>query len=257
MRMLCEQQLRERALRKLGARIRRKLPGFRRASDAAPLRTETQSTTGVEVDHLTWLVRSTYEESIASQAAASLASRWSPGARLRRLSASLAAAARGRRPEADPEAVARKEPGARTEPVRFMVKEVGGAMSPVWPKYYGAASAILFVVDASRPERAADACAELYRALSAPELPPETPVVVALNKIDAPSRDVPTAAVRRALRLGDLSRASAARGRRIVVLGNVSGRRGDRLPRLLDELARLHARAASAARDRGEPSPLP
>ena len=67
----------------------------------------------------------------------------------------------------------------------------------------------------------------------------------------------PAAAVRRALRLDDLSRASAARGRRIVVLGNVSGRRGDRLPQLLDELARLHARAASAARDRGEPPPLP
>jgi len=66
------------------------------------------------------------------------------------------------------------------------VREIGGAMAPIWNKYYKDASAIMFMIDLSRPTQVANAAVELMSLLSHPSTQ-TSPVLVILNKKDVPS----------------------------------------------------------------------
>lgn len=100
-----------------------------------------------------------------------------------------------------------------TEKGRFdsvTLKEVGGAMAPIWPKYVGDASTLLFVVDLSQPTQLAAAQQELYGLLRS-GLPTTSRVGVVFAKTDAPGRMDVQAAVD-GMRLRSLAAARQADG---------------------------------------------
>ncbi|KAK7113173.1 hypothetical protein V1264_012512 [Littorina saxatilis] len=81
------------------------------------------------------------------------------------------------------------------------VREVGGAMGPIWKNYYSDASAILYVIDVSNRCQVAAACIQLLTMLTHPQTA-DTPVLLLLNKQDL-SSVMPQSEVEWLLRLQD------------------------------------------------------
>ena len=92
---------------------------------------------------------------------------------------------------------------------RVTLREVGAAMAPMWPAFFGACAGVVFVVDASDAARLPEAAVELWSLLGAAALE-ETPVLVVLSKCDAPAM-FGLDAVRAHLRVDDARRARSAR----------------------------------------------
>ncbi|RUS72683.1 hypothetical protein EGW08_019553 [Elysia chlorotica] len=63
------------------------------------------------------------------------------------------------------------------------VREMGGAMGPIWHNYYNDSHAIMFMIDMSKPTQVAISCVQLMTMLSQPATQ-NTPVLVLLNKMD-------------------------------------------------------------------------
>lgn len=74
----------------------------------------------------------------------------------------------------------------------FSVREVGGVMQPVWPRYFESCSAAVLVADTSSSGAAAAAAIEWYSLLMNPALQ-RKPLLLLLNKRDRPhALDEPT-----------------------------------------------------------------
>ncbi|MEE6527357.1 hypothetical protein FKM82_028679, partial [Ascaphus truei] len=65
---------------------------------------------------------------------------------------------------------------------RVTVREVGGAMGPIWPSYYKDCRSVLFVVDAANPCQVSASCIQLLSVLSAPPLAAAS-VLILFNKM--------------------------------------------------------------------------
>lgn len=68
----------------------------------------------------------------------------------------------------------------------FSVREVGGAMQPVWPLYFEGCHVVVFVVDTSSTAAVSAAAIEWYNLLSCPALK-HKPLLLLLNKSDSPT----------------------------------------------------------------------
>ena len=112
----------------------------------------------------------------------------------------------------------------------FTVREVGGAMQTVWPRYFDACAGVVVVVDASTAEAAAAGAAAFYDLLCAEALSAK-PVLLLFNKCDAAGA-IPDASLRLLTRLDELQ---ASHGReRSVAAQSASALSGDGLAAVLD-----------------------
>lgn len=66
---------------------------------------------------------------------------------------------------------------------QVLLREMGGTMQPVWPRYFDESDAIVFVVDVSNKAQLATSSAALYDVLAAEKVA-RIPVLIALNKAD-------------------------------------------------------------------------
>uniref|UniRef100_A0A0B6XZY6 ADP-ribosylation factor-like protein 16 n=1 Tax=Arion vulgaris TaxID=1028688 RepID=A0A0B6XZY6_9EUPU len=66
------------------------------------------------------------------------------------------------------------------------VREMGGAMGPIWHNYYKDVHAVIFMIDISRQVQVAVACVQLMTMLSHP-FTKSVCVLLLLNKIDIPN----------------------------------------------------------------------
>ncbi|CAL1543150.1 unnamed protein product [Lymnaea stagnalis] len=66
------------------------------------------------------------------------------------------------------------------------IREMGGAMGPIWHNYYKDSHAVMFMIDMSKHTQVAIACVQLLTMLSHP-LTQNVPVLIILNKIDVPN----------------------------------------------------------------------
>eukprot|EP01137_Pigoraptor_chileana_P015091 Opistho-2@70591 len=69
---------------------------------------------------------------------------------------------------------------------KVVVRELGGCMGPVWPRYYQDCRLIWYMIDLSNWEQVASAAVGLWRLLAAPETR-DASVLVLLNKCDVKS----------------------------------------------------------------------
>ena len=121
--------------------------------------------------------------------------------------------------------------GSRTATLR----EVGSAMAPTWPSYFAACRCLMFVIDRAHAAQLGHASTALHRALLA--LPASVPVVIVLNKCDAPTAELVTRVlVDETLRVDDIRahRIAECGGDKtassICVVDNVSARETESLP---------------------------
>ncbi|GFO12448.1 ADP-ribosylation factor-like 16 [Plakobranchus ocellatus] len=70
--------------------------------------------------------------------------------------------------------------------VEVTVREMGGAMGPIWHNYYNDSHAIMFMIDMSRHTQVAISCVQLMTLLSHPATQNST-ILVLLNKTDIQS----------------------------------------------------------------------
>ncbi|KAK3711494.1 hypothetical protein RRG08_035828, partial [Elysia crispata] len=63
------------------------------------------------------------------------------------------------------------------------VREMGGAMGPIWHNYYTDSSAIMFMIDMSKHTQVAISCVQLMTMLSHPATQ-NTAILILLNKTD-------------------------------------------------------------------------
>lgn len=84
----------------------------------------------------------------------------------------------------------------------FSVREMGGAMKPLWPRYYDLCHSLVFVADTSSQEAVCAAAVELYNILNA-DLLGSKPILMVMNQRDR--KDALTAeTVRHTFRLAEL-----------------------------------------------------
>lgn len=128
--------------------------------------------------------------------------------------------------------------GARTVTLR----EVGSAMAPTWPSYFAACRALMFVIDRAHAAQLGHASTALHRALLA--LPASVPVVIVLNKCDAPAAELLSRALVdetlrvddiRAHRVAECGGSDKATGS-IFVVDGVSARETESLPAVVAAL---------------------
>jgi len=67
------------------------------------------------------------------------------------------------------------------------LREMGGAMAPIWKNYLKDCESLIYVVDMSARALTAASCIQILELLNADDLA-KKPVLLLLNKIDAPSR---------------------------------------------------------------------
>ena len=116
----------------------------------------------------------------------------------------------------------------------FSVREVGGVMQPVWPRYFEACSAVVFVADASSSAAASAAAIEWYNLLLAPALK-KKPLLLLLNKQDDPQvLSEPT--LQLVLRIQECEALHTSSERPLTHLP-VSALTGEGFPALLDWIA--------------------
>lgn len=61
------------------------------------------------------------------------------------------------------------------------IQEVGGCMVPIWKSYFDVANAIVFVIDASNPQKISSASVQLKEVIGSVQ---KMPILVLLNKTD-------------------------------------------------------------------------
>ncbi|XP_071949122.1 ADP-ribosylation factor-like protein 16 [Antedon mediterranea] len=82
------------------------------------------------------------------------------------------------------------------------IRELGGAMGPIWYKYYNDCHAIMFVVDVANPCQISASYIQLLTVLSHEELQ-NKPFIIIFNKTDIPSHVKPCD-VKYLMRLDDI-----------------------------------------------------
>lgn len=68
---------------------------------------------------------------------------------------------------------------------KTMLREVGAAMAPMWPAFFAACTALVFVIDASNAAQLPEAAIELWSILASPHIKTK-PVLVVFSKVDIP-----------------------------------------------------------------------
>lgn len=111
----------------------------------------------------------------------------------------------------------------------FSLREVGGVMLPLWPRYFDGCKAFIFVAD-SCSAAAAGGVIEWYNLLAADGMRTK-PALLLLNKRDHPEA-LPDATLHKLFRPSDFIRA----GQAVTVLP-VSALTGEGLPAVLDWVA--------------------
>lgn len=71
------------------------------------------------------------------------------------------------------------------EKTELDIREIGGAMAPLWKNYYGDADAVVYVIDKSNQFQVSASCILLLTMLSNEKLSGK-PVLIAFNKSDLP-----------------------------------------------------------------------
>lgn len=69
---------------------------------------------------------------------------------------------------------------------QLTIRELGGSMLPIWPKYYSNVHAVVFTLDVCDAASIAPAAVQLYELLQAPQLQ-RVPVCLAFTKADLPA----------------------------------------------------------------------
>jgi signal recognition particle receptor subunit beta len=88
-------------------------------------------------------------------------------------------------------------------------REMGGSISPVWPKYFDKCGGFIFVIDLSHNAQVSCAAVELMLAMSSPELSGK-PALIVINKLDlVPSPISAFSQLAMLLRFEDLEASSA------------------------------------------------
>ncbi|XP_038048889.1 ADP-ribosylation factor-like protein 16 [Patiria miniata] len=82
------------------------------------------------------------------------------------------------------------------------IRELGGAMAPIWFNYFSDCSALMFVIDASNSTQVSASCIQLLTTLQSEKMQ-KVNVLILLNKVDL-HLSVPLAELRYLLRLDDL-----------------------------------------------------
>lgn len=68
---------------------------------------------------------------------------------------------------------------------KITVRELGGCMGPIWPKYYSDCRSVIFVVDCANIVQISSSCVQLLSVLSAEPLQ-SAAVLILFNKRDLP-----------------------------------------------------------------------
>ena len=114
----------------------------------------------------------------------------------------------------------------------FSLREVGGVMLPLWPRYFDACKAFVFVADSSNTAATGSAVIEWYNLLAANGLRAK-PGLLLLNKRDD-SEALPDGTLNMLFRMSDLARAGQERVLRVLP---VSAMTGEGLSAVLDWMA--------------------
>ena len=115
----------------------------------------------------------------------------------------------------------------------FSVREVGGSMQPVWPRYFEGCKLLVFVADTSSARAAGDAVVE-WHALLAAEALRDTPALLLLNKRDLAGA-LPPPTLQALFRTAEFA---AAHPKRDVGSIELSALSGDGLSELLEWIVR-------------------
>ena len=114
----------------------------------------------------------------------------------------------------------------------FALREVGGVMMPLWPRYFEGCRVVVFVADTSDTAASGSAVVEWYNLLADAQLHSK-PALLLFNKRDS-AQALPDLTLRTLFRLSEL--VSAGQERAITVLP-VSALTGEGLPAVLDWIA--------------------
>ncbi|XP_057670766.1 ADP-ribosylation factor-like protein 16 isoform X1 [Diorhabda carinulata] len=77
----------------------------------------------------------------------------------------------------------------KIEDTSYQIRELGGSMAPIWPKYFTNVNKIIYLVDASNLCQISAAGVLLYTVLVHPLLK-NTPILLVLSKMDASYRQM-------------------------------------------------------------------
>ena len=113
----------------------------------------------------------------------------------------------------------------------FTLREVGGIMLPLWPRYFDACNALVFVADTSDAAASGGAVIEWYNLLADARLQSK-PALLLFNQRDR-AQALPDVTLRVLFRLSELESVGRERQRAVTVLP-VSALTGEGLPAVLD-----------------------
>lgn len=71
--------------------------------------------------------------------------------------------------------------------MELTLRELGGCMAPIWTNYLSDCKSLVYVVDLSNPAHVSATCVQILDLLAHEEMA-KKPVLIVLNKVDAPSR---------------------------------------------------------------------
>ena len=115
----------------------------------------------------------------------------------------------------------------------FTLREVGGIMLPLWPRYFDACNALVFVADTSDAAASGGAVIEWYNLLADARLQSK-PALLLFNQRDR-AQALPDVTLRVLFRLSELESVGRERERqRAVTVLPVSALTGEGLPAVLD-----------------------
>ncbi|XP_033096280.1 ADP-ribosylation factor-like protein 16 [Anneissia japonica] len=107
------------------------------------------------------------------------------------------------------------------------VREVGGAMGPIWFKYYSECHAVMFVIDVANPCQVSSSCIQLLTVLSHKELQ-QKPFIIIFNRSDIPSQVKPCN-IKQLMRLDDVIQAA----KQPIKVVDVSARQEENLTEIM------------------------
>lgn len=125
----------------------------------------------------------------------------------------------------------------------LVLREMGGSMIPVWPRYFSESELVLFVVDGAAHAQLAAATIELFELLQAHELKGR-PMLIILNKCDL-SEQIAWTTLQAVMRLEDILAADA--DARPIACIRASALTGAGVPAVLQWLAD-HTQRSTASR---------
>ncbi|XP_031564875.1 ADP-ribosylation factor-like protein 16 [Actinia tenebrosa] len=85
---------------------------------------------------------------------------------------------------------------------KYTFRELGGAMGPIWSKYFKDANLLVFIIDTANRTKISSSCIQLLDVLSSKQTI-NMPVALIFNKVDSPSC-MPMAELLTILRLNDI-----------------------------------------------------